>query len=374
MNNLAILPTYNEKGNIERLTSQLFQVAKENQIPLDILVVDDGSPDGTAGIVKRLQKKNRRLHLIERSGKLGIGTALIVGFNFALKSGADRVFTLDADFSHHPQYLPAIFQAGQKADLVIGSRWIAAGGVKGWGLKRYLLSRLPNFFARLLLGLKPKDVSSGFRLYSRTLLEKLNFKKILSLGYAFETEMVFRCQNAGSRIVEVPIVYVDRRAGESKISGELWQSLAPMARLFLQRRGLRQFVKFCLVGATGVIVDFGVLNLLVIVFRLNVYLSAATSFILATFDTYLWNRLWTFHSQARGKIQQFMQFFMVGTVGLGLNLLLMYLLIEHLHLWYNWAKALAVVAVALWNFNASRKWVFKEKHQYTNLTNTRKNF
>lgn len=215
MKTLVVIPTYNEADNIEKLIKQIFAL----NIPgLEIIVVDDNSPDGTTEKVIKLQVTSDKLHLVKRAGKLGLGSAYIAGFKEALKFGADFIFEMDADFSHDPNDIPRLLKAAQTADLVIGSRKIPGGKIIGWNPWRKLMSIGAMWLSRLLLWLKPRDVTAGFRCFRREVLEKIDLDKITSNGYAFQEELLFRTQQAGFKITEVPVTFTDRKAGKSKLS------------------------------------------------------------------------------------------------------------------------------------------------------------
>ncbi|OGH90462.1 MAG: dolichyl-phosphate beta-D-mannosyltransferase, partial [Candidatus Magasanikbacteria bacterium RIFOXYD12_FULL_33_17] len=211
MKTIIVIPTYNEKENIEKLINKIFAL---NIIGLEILVVDDNSPDGTAQVVKNLQSKYP-LHILERASKLGLGSAYIAGFKKALELQADRIFEMDADFSHDPDDLPAILESAKNYDLVIGSRKIAGGKIIGWGFTRKFMSNGAMWLSRILLGLKAKDVTAGFRCFNSQVLKTLNLDEIKSNGYAFQEELLYKTQKAGFTITEIPVTFIDRREGKS---------------------------------------------------------------------------------------------------------------------------------------------------------------
>ncbi|MFH1947436.1 MAG: polyprenol monophosphomannose synthase [Candidatus Magasanikbacteria bacterium] len=217
MKTIIVIPTYNESENIEKLIKKIFA---QQVVGLEILVVDDNSPDGTANIVSDQQSAlgNQKIHLIQREGKLGLGSAYIAGFKKALKLEADYIFEMDADFSHDPEDVPRLLKACQQADLAIGSRKIKGGKVIGWGWTRKFMSNGAMWFSRLVLGLKPRDVTAGFRCFKRRVLESINIDTIKSNGYAFQEELLYRTQKAGFTITEVPVVFIDRQEGKSKLS------------------------------------------------------------------------------------------------------------------------------------------------------------
>ena len=232
---LIIIPTYNEIENIERLVADVLTQASP-LAQFEVLVVDDASADGTGKAVQRLAAQDARVHLLERPAKLGLGTAYIAGFRHALAHGYELVGTMDADFSHSPEYLPAFARAVAEADVVIGSRYIREGGVRNWGLHRRLLSAGANTLARLVGGLRPHDCTTGYRLYRTEFLHRLDLDNITSHGYSCLIELVYVCQRAGARIVESPILFTDRRAGHSKISRkEIFKAFATLYRLARRR-------------------------------------------------------------------------------------------------------------------------------------------
>ncbi len=215
MKSIVVIPTYNEADNIEKLIQQIFSL---NLPGLEILIVDDNSPDGTSEIINKLQITNYKLHLIKRTSKLGLGSAYIAGFKKALKLGADYIFEMDADFSHNPQDIPRMLEAIQNADLVIGSRKIPGGKIIGWNWWRKFMSNGAMWFSRILLNLQTRDVTAGFRCFRREVLEKIDLDKITSNGYAFQEEMLYRTEKADFKILEIPVIFVDRQAGQSKLN------------------------------------------------------------------------------------------------------------------------------------------------------------
>ena len=218
---LVIIPTYNESENIERLIHKVFSLPLE----FDILIIDDNSPDDTANIVKRIEAEYpNRLHLIERPGKLGLGTAYIVGFNWAISQQYNYIFEMDADFSHNPQDLILLYNACAKdgADMAIGSRYKSGVNVVNWPIGRVLMSYLASKYVRFITGMKISDTTAGFKCYSRKVLEAIDLDSIKFKGYAFQIEMKFTVWKMGFKIEEVPIVFTDRKAGSSKMSGGIF--------------------------------------------------------------------------------------------------------------------------------------------------------
>src|SRR5919106_5331808 len=213
-----VIPTYNEAENVARIVA-----AAREQLPADrrVLIVDDGSPDGTGGIADRLAAEQDDVAVLHRDRKQGIGPAYIAGFGEALAGGADLVAQMDADFSHDPARLPDMLAAAEHADLVIGSRYAPGGAVRDWGRLRRAISRGGSVYARAVLGVGVRDLTGGFKVFRREVLEAIDLSSVASLGYAFQVETTYRAIRAGFRVVEVPITFSDRRGGQSKMSGAI---------------------------------------------------------------------------------------------------------------------------------------------------------
>ena len=221
MSKLIIIPTYNEKENIEKIILKVFSL----DIDFDILIVDDGSPDGTADIVKKIQKSySKNLHIVERTGKLGLGTAYIYGFKWALKNNYDYIFEMDADFSHDPDDLIRLYKAchEDKGDVAIGSRYIKGVNIVNWPMSRLLMSFFASKYVKIITGMPIQDSTAGFKCYKRSVLEKINLEKIQFVGYAFQIEMKFTAWKYGFNVVEVPVIFTDRQEGASKMSGGIF--------------------------------------------------------------------------------------------------------------------------------------------------------
>ena len=234
MSNLVIIPTYNEKENIEAIITAVMELP----IEYHVLVIDDGSPDGTANIVKNLMsdKFAGKLHLVERAGKLGLGTAYIAGFKWAIEHKYDYIFEMDADFSHNPQDLLKLYDAcaNQGADVAIGSRYVSGVNVVNWPMGRVLMSYFASKYVRFVLGMKVHDTTAGFVCYRREVLETIELDKIRFKGYAFQIEMKFTAYKCGFKIQEVPIIFVNRVLGTSKMSGGIFsEALLGVIRLKL---------------------------------------------------------------------------------------------------------------------------------------------
>lgn len=228
----VIIPTYNESDNIPPLVAQILE------LPIDahLIIVDDNSPDGTGALVDTMAAKDPRVQCVHRPAKLGLGTAHIAGMRQAMALNLDPIVTMDADFSHQPHYIPNLINGLDRFDVMIGSRYVPGGGVERRTWKLRLVSWGANFFARLVLNLKARDCTSGFRAYHRTVLESMDLDRIFSNGYSFLIELLFLCQTLGWKIGEIPIIYEDRRVGTSKISrAEIYKATYTVMRLFYRR-------------------------------------------------------------------------------------------------------------------------------------------
>jgi dolichol-phosphate mannosyltransferase len=210
----VVIPTYNEAENLPVIVPQVLAAAPE----LDVLVVDDGSPDGTGRLADELAAQSPRVHVLHRQKKEGLGRAYLAGFAVALGRGYGRVLEMDADFSHAPGKLRELLQASRTADVVLGSRYVSGGGTVNWGLGRRILSRGGSLYARTILGLGVRDLTGGFKCFRREALEKLDLASVRSSGYAFQIELTYRAIRRGLTVLEVPITFVDRRVGKSKMS------------------------------------------------------------------------------------------------------------------------------------------------------------
>ena len=218
---VVCLPTYNERENVERMTSALATVLDEAAIDGPILVIDDASPDGTGEIADRIAAEVGRVEVLHRTRKEGLGPAYLAGFGRALAYGADLVVSIDCDFSHDPSDVPRLVAAAGGADLVLGSRYVRGGGTRNWDLSRRTISRFGSLYAQTILGLPQHDLTGGFKCYRRAVLEGIGLDRVTSKGYAFQVETTYRAVRAGFRVAEIPIVFTDRLEGRSKMSGDI---------------------------------------------------------------------------------------------------------------------------------------------------------
>ncbi|RLA63993.1 MAG: polyprenol monophosphomannose synthase [Epsilonproteobacteria bacterium] len=210
---VILIPTYNESDNVERMARTIFKAYPN----ISLLIIDDGSPDGTGNIIKKIQREFPGLHLMERAKKQGIGTAYIAGFKWALEKNYDFIFEMDCDFSHDPKDIPRLLEAAQNNDLVIGSRYIDGISIVNWPFKRLLLSYFASIYTRFITRIPLRDTTGGFKCFTRKALEALNFDKIISNGYSFQLEVNYKIWGQGLKIKEVPIIFYERRDGQSKM-------------------------------------------------------------------------------------------------------------------------------------------------------------
>lgn len=235
MKKLIIIATYNEKDNIEKMLMDVFASVPD----VNILVIDDNSPDKTHETVEKIitERYPDQLHLMKRSGKLGLGTAYIAGFNWGLERDYDVIGHMDADFSHNPKYLPSMFEAlANGYDLVLGSRYVKGGGVVNWGLKRKIISRGGSLYAKIILGLPFNDLTGGFKCFKRKVLETIGINELKSTGYSFQIETTYKTYLNGFKIKEIPIIFEDRVLGQSKMSGSIFkEALLMVLRMRLNK-------------------------------------------------------------------------------------------------------------------------------------------
>ena len=215
MKALVIIPTYNERDNLVELLGRVFA---QSLAELEVLIVDDNSPDGTGALADEMSARDPRIHVMHRAGKLGLGSAYVAGFRYALERDYEAVFEMDADFSHNPDSLPVFLSELEHADLVLGSRYLHGVTVVNWPLSRLILSYGANVYSRVVTGMNVKDLTGGFKCFRRRVLEAIDWNRVKSDGYGFQIEINFKAWRKGFRIQEIPILFVDRKAGESKMS------------------------------------------------------------------------------------------------------------------------------------------------------------
>lgn len=237
-----VLPTYNEKDNLPKIISQIRDVLLSGHLEGEIIIVDDNSPDGTSKVASVLKKKyeNLPIHIINRPSKSGLGPAYIAGFREALKHNPDYIFEMDADLSHDPSYIPDFIQAMSKADLVLGSRYIKSDSILNWGILRRIISRFGNLYARMILHLPFKDLTSGYKCFSRKVLESINLSNVESIGYCFQIELTYRAWLKNFRITEIPITFTERTVGHSKFSLRIiWETFTKVPKIKRSSKKIR---------------------------------------------------------------------------------------------------------------------------------------
>ncbi|HMI31765.1 MAG TPA: polyprenol monophosphomannose synthase [Candidatus Limnocylindrales bacterium] len=228
MKALVVIPTYNERENLTELLRQIFAQG----LPLEVLIIDDNSPDGTGAVADGLAQADPRVHVMHRAAKMGLGSAYVAGFRYALERDYDAVFEMDADFSHNPESLPVFLRELESADLVVGSRYLHGVTVVNWPLKRLVLSYGANVYSRVITGIPIKDLTGGFKCFRRVVLESVDLSRVRSDGYGFQIEMNYKAWRKGFRLREIPILFVDRRAGESKMNQRIvWEAAWMVWRL-----------------------------------------------------------------------------------------------------------------------------------------------
>jgi dolichol-phosphate mannosyltransferase len=227
---LVIIPTYNERENLIELLGQIFALG----LDLEVLIVDDNSPDGTGELADKMAAADPRVHVLHRAGKMGLGSAYVAGFRYAMDHDYQAVFEMDADFSHNPESLPVFLRELESADLVLGSRYLHGVTVVNWPLSRLILSYMANVYSRVITGMPIKDATGGYKCFRRQVLEAIDWSRVKSDGYGFQIEINFKAFRKGFRIKEIPILFVDRRAGESKMSRKIvWEAAYMVWRLRL---------------------------------------------------------------------------------------------------------------------------------------------
>ena len=358
MQPLVLIPTYNERDNLKRLITAVRQASPATAI----LVIDDNSPDGTGALADRLAAADTKVHVLHRAQKKGLGRAYQAGFTWALAGSFDPICTMDADFSHDPVILPRLIKpvVADQTDICVGSRYIAGGRILGWTKDRHLLSVGANRLAKFLLGLRPHDVTAGYKCYRRSFLESFNLGNLISPGYAFQVEMLERGQRGGWRILEIPITFRDRVVGYSKVSRhELVTSIRSLVLLASRRASLLEFIKFCLVGGINFAIDLVTTNLGVIILHWSAVWAGYFGVILALLNSFILNRGWTFRAK-RGKVwPQMIRFFIINGSGAAINGGLYTLLLLHFGWHYNLAKIVAIIGSISWNFIGTKFWVFR---------------
>jgi dolichol-phosphate mannosyltransferase len=346
-----IVPTYNERENLPLLVEEIFKVFKENSIDGEIVVVDDASPDGTGRVAEKLKKKYR-MQVLHRKAKLGLSSAVLDGIKIAK---GEIIGVMDADGSHPPTEIPKFIKAIENgADFAIGSRYKKGGKIENWDIKRKIVSKGAKFLAKPLTNIT--DPVSGFFFFRKNLIEgiKLNPK-----GFKIGLEILVKAKP--KKIVEIPYVFVGRKKGENKLKAKEYLNYLHYL-LLLYFFKAEQFLKFCVVGSLGTIVNLAILYSLVEFAKLWYIFSAAIAFVIAATHNYILNKIWTFKDRRTGKAfiaKQWMQFFVVSTFSLGINLAVLYSFVEFFRLWYIFAQVIAIFVALLSNFLGNKYWTFR---------------
>ena len=355
-----VIPTYNEAENIAALIQVIQSIRKDFQI----IIVDDNSPDGTAAIVEEIAETHGSIIILQRQGKMGIGSAIRDGMKLALSfRKCKRIITMDADFSHDPQDIPRLLQATTDADLVQGSRYIKGGRIIGWSLYRRIISRVANLLYKWLFGLS-NEVTTFFRVYSRECAEVVVNSNCAD-QYHFSVASALVIKDFGFEVKEVPITFVNRRLGVSKLSRTaITESLSFIIRTFFYRRLLgkdNRFTKFCIVGLSGVLVNEGILWMLSGVLGIYYLYSAIVSIESSIISNFSLNNIWTFrekHVEQENLIVKFIRYNLSYLIGVGLNIAILWVVTEYFSIHYLISNLFGIAVAVIWNYYASVKWVW----------------
>lgn len=354
----VVLPVYNENANIRPMIEAIFKVLREGNIVAELIVVDDSSPDGTAAIAQEMTGQYPDLRIIVRKGERGAASAVLRGFE-AARYGI--VLTIDADFSHPPELIPRLFQPLRDgmADIAVGSRYIKGGSVGDWPFRLRAISNGATYLGRLVTSVK--DPMSGYFALKKAVIDGVELKtrscKIL---------LEILAKGNYNNVAEVPFTFADRKAGSSKIENRRMKDYLVhlMTLLFARNSRSLKFVKFCTVGAIGAVINLAILYSLTEWFKVWYLISAAVAAGVAVTSNYVLNKVWTFKFRTTGKAVvavSYTKFITVSLFGMGLNLLLLYVFVDRLHIWYIFSQILAISGVAAWNFFGSTTWAFKRK-------------
>jgi dolichol-phosphate mannosyltransferase len=369
---LVAIPTYNEALNIKPLIKAVFYNIPQNS---GVLVVDDNSPDKTAEFVESLFRDYPgRLHLLKRPEKQGLAAAYRAAFSWGLSRGYEMFLEMDADFSHKPEYIPEMLKAIREYDVVIGSRNIAGGGVEGWSVLRNFISKGGSFYARLVLNCPVKDLTGGFNLWHKSAFEKIGLHNIISKGYLFQVEMKYRAFAAGLSIKEIPIVFLDRKIGESKMSKKIFFEALISIWKIKKHAGNRdddkdskigQFVKFAITGGLGGITNLTIFFICVDMLLLPEVPVSAACFLISATQNYIINHKWSFKKETAASapsLINWLKFIAGSLLGLAMNILVMETLFYNFNLPFKFiAQACGILAGTGVNFLLSKSVVFRKK-------------
>jgi len=356
-----IIPVYNEKENLPNLVEMIFIELHKNDLEGEVVVVDDNSPDGTGEIAEQL-KRQYNLKVLHRMDKRDLSSAVLDGFEI---TDGDIIGVMDADFSHPPELIPELVEPIKKgkADMAIGSRYISGGGIINWTIKRKIVSRGATLIARPLT--KIKDPMSGFFFLKREVIEGVDFNP---KGYKICLEIIVKGNY--KKVIEIPYTFRDREVGKSKLNlKEYCNYLSHALGLYRYKYSstMYQFTKFCIVGGIGMLINLAILYALVEYAGLWYILAASIAFVFAVINNFVWNKFWTFKDvDIKGVGTQFSKFFIISVISLGINLAVLYALVEYLFIWYMLAQIIAIVFATGSNFIGNKFWTFKggDKHDW----------
>jgi len=362
---LVIIPTYNEIENIIPLITQIFNVAHNAHI----LVVDDNSPDGTASTVEKIATANPALHIMKRSGKMGLASAYIDGFKWGIPKGFDIFLEMDADFSHNPEYIPEMLEQIKTHDVVIGSRNIKGGGVEGWSVFRNLISKGGSLYSRIVLSCPIMDLTGGFNMWRKSTLDKIGLDNIISKGYSFQVEMKSKAYHYGCTIKEIPILFPDRKHGNSKMSKKIFlEALVNMWKIKKEmavNNSIDQFFKFAITGGLGTIINLFIFYLCVDLSKMKEIPVSIGCFIIIATQNYILNHKWSFRQKDYAEklsIKKWIMFICGSLLGLAINIMVMSFMLMRFNLPYKFiAQACGITSGMIFNFFVSKLVIFKRR-------------
>jgi len=366
---LTIIPTYNEIDNIEKFIKAVF-----SYIPQDaaILVVDDNSPDGTARVVEKLTADYpERLYILNRPEKQGLAAAYLAGFSWGWNGPWDVFLETDADFSHDPKYIPIMLEQIQTHEVLIGSRNIKGGGVEGWSFARNAISKGGSLYSRFVLGCPIRDLTGGFNMWRKSALEKINLSTIISQGYSFQIEMKYKAYRAGCSVKEIPIVFIDRKHGKSKMSKKIFfEALLNIWKIRnSDKPALAEFLKFAVTGGLGTVTNLAIFFLCADLFGFHEIPVSIGCFLIAATQNYFINHYWSFSKATKSSAPSFKKwtlFICASLAGLALNLLVMKVVLAFWNPPYKViAQGAGILAGMLVNFILSKTIVYRRKRVNT---------
>jgi len=345
-----IIPTYNERENLPILLEKIFRVFKENSIDGEVVVVDDASPDNTGKVADRLVKRYKNIRVLHRETKSGLSSAVLDGIEIAK---GDIIGVMDADLSHPPEEIPRFLKAMKKADFAIGSRYKKGSRIEDWNLKRKIISRSAKLLAKPLTNIS--DPLSGFLFFRKNLIKGI---KLDPKGFKIGLEILVKARP--KKIVEIPHTFIGRKKGESKLKAvEYLNYLHHIISLYFLK--IEQFLKFCVVGSLGTITNLLILYGLTEFANIWYIFSAVVAFVIAATQNFILNKIWTFKDRRNGKAfvaKQWTKFFTISILSLGINLIVLYTLVEFFGVWYIFAQILATLVALSVNFLGNKTWTF----------------